>query len=120
MPAVWDPAAALERVAGDKALLVELIAIFFEDYPRYHAALQQSLEQGDLAALQKAAHTLKGSLSYLGAKEGASLALKIEQAALESNAASARELIPQFTAYIDSIKPLMMSLSEEPDDAGNH
>ena len=119
MLAIWDRAAALERVAGDKTLLIELISIFFEDYPKYHAALVQSLEQEDFAALRQAAHTIKGSLSYLGGRDGASLALRIEQAGLETNLARARELVPQLMAYLDSIKPMMLSLAEESDDAGD-
>lgn len=119
MSAAWDRAAALERVAGDQVLLAELITIFLEDYPGQLAALHQSLEQGDSDALRKAAHTLKGSLSYLAASPGAQLALAIEHAVLEANPAQVRELVSQLAAYVDFVRPLMVSLGEQPTDAGD-
>ena len=52
MPTGWDHAAALERLDGDELLLVELISVFFEEYPKLAARLTQSLSLKDFAGLR--------------------------------------------------------------------
>ena len=113
----WDYAAALERVGGDEPLLVELIAIFFEEYPKFAARLTQSLSQKDFAGLREAAHSLKGSLGYLGAAHGESLALAVEQASLAKDATRAADLVAQLMAYIEALRQLMAPSAGEPNDA---
>lgn len=117
MSAGWDYAAALERVGGDEPLLVELIAIFFEEYPKFAARLTQSLSQKDFAGLREAAHSLKGSLGYLGAAHGESLALAVEQASIANDAARAADLVAQLMAYIEALRQLMVPSAGEPNDA---
>jgi len=117
MSAGWDYAAALERVGGDEPLLVELIAIFFEEYPKFAARLTQSLSQQDFTTLREAAHSLKGSLGYLGAAHGESLALAVEQASVAKDTARAGELVAQLMAYIEALRQLMAPLVGEPNDA---
>jgi HPt (histidine-containing phosphotransfer) domain-containing protein len=109
MSAAWDYAAALERVEGDEPLLAELIAIFFEEYPESAARLTLSLSQKDFGALREAAHSLKGSLGYLGATDGEALALALEQASIAKNATRAGDLVAQLMAYIEALRQLMLS-----------
>ncbi len=109
MPVGWDQAVALERVGGDLTLLLELTAIFFEDYPAHLACLVQSLAQEDYRTLRKAAHTLKGGLGYIGATEGETLALHIEQASHDRNATLLRELVPSLAAYVEALRQEMFS-----------
>jgi two-component system sensor histidine kinase/response regulator len=113
----WDHAAALERLDGDELLLIELIAVFFEEYPKFAARLTQSLSQKDFAGLREAAHSLKGSLGYLGAAEGEALARCLEQASLSSDSNGAGELVAQLMAYIEALRQLMASPAGEPADA---
>ncbi|MGA2371654.1 MAG: Hpt domain-containing protein [Candidatus Korobacteraceae bacterium] len=117
MPAGWDYAAALERVDGDELLLIELIALFFEEYPRFAARLTQSLSQRDFAGLREAAHSLKGSLGYLGAADGETLAFSLEQASLSRDSVRAGELVAQLMAYVEALRQLMASSAGEPTDA---
>lgn len=117
MSAGWDYAAALERVGGDEPLLVELIAIFFEEYPKFAARLTQSLSQKDFTTLREAAHSLKGSLGYLGAAHGESLALAVEQVSFAKDTARAGDLVAQLMAYIEALRQLMVPLAGEPNDA---
>ena len=117
MPTGWDYAAALERVDGDELLLSELIAIFFEEYPSFAARLTQSLSQKDFAGLRETAHSLKGSLGYLGATDGEALALALERASLSRDPSRAGELVAQLMAYIEALRQLMTSCAGEPTDA---
>lgn len=117
MSAGWDYAAALERVGGDEPLLVELIAIFFEEYPKFATRLTQSLSQRDFVTLREAAHSLKGSLGYLGAAHGESLALAVEQASVAKDATRAGDLVAQLMAYIEALRQLMAPSAGDPSDA---
>jgi HPt (histidine-containing phosphotransfer) domain-containing protein len=119
MSAGWDYAAALERVGGDEPLLVELIAIFFEEYPKFATRLTRSLSQKDFVTLREAAHSLKGSLGYLGAAHGESLAMAVEQASVAKDAARAGELVAQLMAYIEALRQLMVPAAGESSDASS-
>ena len=117
MPAGWDYAAALERVGGDEPLLVELITIFFEEYPKFARRLTQALSQKDFAGLRETAHSLKGSLGYLGASDGERLALAAEQAGGAKDLSRASDLVAQLMAYIEALRQVMVSSVGEQNDA---
>jgi len=54
--------------AGDNdEFLREIAGIFLEDTPQRIAELEQSLAAGDLSKFSRAAHSIKGSSSNLGA-----------------------------------------------------
>src|SRR5215510_8033930 len=57
---VLDLSEALQRVEGDQELLSEMTEIFLGEYPGMLAIVQQALSAHDAAALQHAAHALKG------------------------------------------------------------
>jgi HPt (histidine-containing phosphotransfer) domain-containing protein len=113
----WNYAAALDRVGGDESLLVELIAVFFEEYPKFASRLTQSLSQKDFAGLREVAHSLKGSLGYLGAGDGEALALAVEQASLARNFARVSDLVAQLMAYVEALRHNMSSSAGERNDA---
>ena len=92
MSAHWDHATALDRLEGDESLLQELIAIFFEEYPQLSDRLRHALAQSDLAAVRQTAHSLKGSLGYIGFIDAADLALEVEKASRAEDAAGAAGL----------------------------
>lgn len=116
MSAGWDYVAALERVDGDESLLAELIAIFFQEYPKFAARLTESLSQRDFGALREAAHSLKGSLGYLGAPDGEALSLALEQASSAKDASRADELVAELMAYIEGLRQLMLSATAQQND----
>ncbi len=118
MSAGWDYDAALERVGGDEPLLAELITIFFAEYPKFACRLTQSLSQKDFANLREVAHSLKGSLGYLGASDGEVLALALEHASLAGDSARAAELVARLMAYIEALRQVMLSSTGEQNDTG--
>jgi HPt (histidine-containing phosphotransfer) domain-containing protein len=109
MPIHWNHAAALQRVDGDAALLGELIGIFFQDCPNQIDNLMQSLARQDCALLRQTAHTLKGSLGYLGACEAEELAREIERAGRDADLARAEQLVAGLRAHIEMLRPVMLS-----------
>lgn len=107
MPARWDHAAAVQRLGGEEPLLQELITIFFEDYPRLAARLDRGLEQADFAALREAAHSLKGSLGYLGAPEIAACARELESAARQQDLSAAAERTERLMVEVEELRKAM-------------
>lgn len=59
--------------------LREIITIFLEDTPQRIAELDQSLVAGDVPTFTRAAHSIKGSSSNLGALRLREFAEKLEQ-----------------------------------------
>ncbi len=119
MSAGWNYAAALDRVGGDESLLVELIAVFFEEYPKFASRLTQSLSQKDFAGLRATAHSLKGSLGYLGAGAGEMMAAAVEQASLAGNFSRVSDLVAQLMAYIEALRQIMICSAGERNDASS-
>lgn len=74
-----DFAELLARVENDRELMRELLLIFKEEFPRHHKALRVAAEALDAKLVASEAHTLKGMLSNLAAREAAGAAARLEQ-----------------------------------------
>ena len=72
---IHDRAAALEGLDGDEELLQDLAAVFLEDSPRLMAAVRQAVAEGDPGRLERAAHSLKGSVANFGARAASEAAM---------------------------------------------
>jgi two-component system, sensor histidine kinase and response regulator len=80
---------------GEPDLLGELVALFLRDAPERLGAIDRGLADGDLATVERAAHSLKGSASNLGAMGLHCLAACVEeQARLGNPTATAAEAAP--------------------------
>jgi PAS domain S-box-containing protein len=75
----WDFAQALERMEGDKALLSEIIQIFLHETPRNMQIIRQAILQKDSKTIERTAHSLKGSLGYLGVPGASQKARELEE-----------------------------------------
>jgi HPt (histidine-containing phosphotransfer) domain-containing protein len=69
---------ALDRVGGDESLLREVVQLFLIEYPQLMAEIQQAVRERNANLLERSAHTLKGSLSTIGAEAAAASALTLE------------------------------------------
>ncbi|MBN1659287.1 MAG: response regulator [Anaerolineae bacterium] len=79
---VLDPAALarLEEVAGgDVAFMHEMLGTFLADAPVMLAEMQQALDGGDAATLQRVAHSLKSNSADFGAEVLAGLCRELER-----------------------------------------
>ncbi len=77
--ASWNKAEALGRIGGDEELLRELCQIFLEESPKLLEKLRQAVTAGDADAVMRAAHSLKGESSYLGAGGTSQAARQLEE-----------------------------------------
>ena len=75
---VIDRAMILDRVGGDEELLREITAIFLEEYPVLIQQIQAALDVSDARRLERAAHSLKGSVANFGAQGATEAAYRLE------------------------------------------
>ena len=69
VPVIFDVAAMLRNIGGDKALLEELVALFLTRYQPMLEEIRASLANRDQQAVEQAAHALKGTAGNLCASE---------------------------------------------------
>jgi signal transduction histidine kinase/HPt (histidine-containing phosphotransfer) domain-containing protein len=79
-----DFGVALEAVQEDRELLRELAGIFLEECPAVLAQIHQATATQDGVLLQRAAHTLKGSVRLFGAPRAYDLCFALESLAKHS------------------------------------
>lgn len=84
----------LDYIGGDSDLLNQLVHIFCKDTPLLLDKLHVAIETGEGEDVKRLAHSLKGSLSMLGAGRPSGLAAKIEELAEASDLNSAAKLLP--------------------------
>ncbi|MEH6579748.1 MAG: response regulator [Amphritea sp.] len=107
---IFDPEAALERVGGDADTLKELVELFYEEYPKLMAEIHESLAAGDLVALRRAAHTLKGTADVFAAKRTVAAALKLEMMARKGVLESAPDALSELESEVQSLKQALKTL----------
>jgi two-component system sensor histidine kinase/response regulator len=105
----FDRAALLERVEGDEELLAEMIQLYVEDAPRALITMRSALKQGDLHAVERAAHSVKGSSASLAAKTAAEAALRLEQDAKRGDVAGAEASLASLESALGE---LLVALAE--------
>ena len=74
----FDEAAALECVGGDAEILTTIAKIFVEESPKRLDDIRDAVRAGDSRSLERAAHTLKGSVAIFGATAASEAARRLE------------------------------------------
>jgi HPt (histidine-containing phosphotransfer) domain-containing protein len=77
---VFDQKALVVRAGGDRELLQEIVGLFFVEAPKTLSAIRESIARGDSETLERAAHSLKGTVSNFGARSACEAALRLEMA----------------------------------------
>ncbi len=77
-PVPWSKSEVLERLGEDEALLRELCAIFLSESAKLLDQLRRAVESGEPLAIMRAAHSLKGEVSYLSAPAATQAARLLE------------------------------------------
>jgi HPt (histidine-containing phosphotransfer) domain-containing protein len=85
-PACFDPDEAIVQAGGSKVVLEELVDLFIEECPKQMNEIREAQSQQEWLKLQRAAHTLKGSVSIFAAQRAYDAALRIEKMGKEQNA----------------------------------
>ncbi len=103
----FDLKVALERVGGDEELLKEIAELFVEDAPKLLEAIRVAIESGDGAALHRAAHSLKGSVSNFGAPEAVAAAMQLEAMGKDNHLDRASEVFSVLKVEIETVSDVL-------------
>ena len=101
---VIDLNGAMERVAGDEALLKELFEYFVSELPNRIADMEAAVNSGDTKQLAEKAHSLKGSAANLGTNGIAAAALQLEQQGRSGDTTKAARTIKDLQEQIERFK----------------
>ena len=108
-----DRASLLERVEGDRELLAEMIHLFEQDAPKLLAAMREALDRGDMAVLERSAHSLKGAAGNLSAKATGAAALRLETDARNQDAESAAASLAEVERSVRLLLPGLAAVCQE-------
>jgi HPt (histidine-containing phosphotransfer) domain-containing protein len=111
-PPSWSRAQVLDRLGGDEELLEELCQIFLKESPRLMERLRQGMANGDAAAIHRAAHSLKGEVSYLAAAGATQAARRLEDMGHERDLSAVSEAVRLMERELDELRQAIE------DDAG--
>ena len=110
---VLHRAALLERMEGDRALLAEMVALFFEESPRQVAELREALARGDAAAAERVAHKLKGAVSNFAAPAAAAVAGQVEKYARAGDLSRVRKVVRSLERELERLRPVLTAFCSE-------
>lgn len=102
-PKLWDPEAALARVDFDRELFGEVVEIFCEEGPKLLRKLEEALAASDCEAGQRAAHSIKGEVSYFACASAVATAKEMENLAREQNLDLCRAKLPELQKNLQQL-----------------
>jgi two-component system, sensor histidine kinase and response regulator len=104
-------ALALERVGGDEELLREIAGLFLEDYPSLITKIEEAVAKQDAHNLERAAHSLKGSVANFGSDAAYQAALDLEQIGRSKNLANMHEALSRLVSVMNQVCPELEAIS---------
>ncbi|GGP26399.1 Hpt domain-containing protein [Silvimonas amylolytica] len=102
----YSRAAALDMVAGDPALLTELLGVFLADVPARMRLLENAAAAEDLATVLHEAHAIKGACGTIAATGNLQRMQALEYAARSNDGAAVAEL------WIESLGQMQLLLKD--------
>ena len=107
-----DCAVALERLGGDEELLREVAGLFLDEYPMLMREIRTAAVLRDADALQRAAHSMKGSVSNFGADGVYQAAFALEQKGRAGELDALEPCIETLASALAHIHPALVVLAE--------
>ncbi len=89
---------------GEPDLLAELVEVFEQDVLPRLAALREALQNGDAGAIERTAHTLKGSAGNLGVARMAETARLLEESGRAGDLRAAPDLLRRLDADFEEAR----------------
>ena len=102
----------LESVNGDQQVLSDVIEAYYEESRLLLRRMRTAIGAEDPGELEFAAHRLKSSLLFFGAKLAGELAFQLEIAGKNAEFASANKLFDELKKWV---QPIEEALSRGPD-----
>jgi len=106
---VFGEAALVDRLMGDRSLAAVVVSGFLGDIPKQIDALKGSAAVGDLRAVERQAHTIKGAAATVSADVLAAAALSVEQAGRAGDLETAGHGIAEIESQFQRVRSAMKS-----------
>lgn len=107
-----DCVLALERLGGDEELLREVAGLFLDEYPQLMHQIRSAADERDAEALQRAAHSMKGSVSNFGADRVYQAAFALETKGRAGDLESLERCIQELDSALNHIRPALEALAD--------
>ncbi|MBM3755366.1 MAG: Hpt domain-containing protein [Acidobacteria bacterium] len=107
-----DCAVALERLGGDEELLREVARLFLDEYPMLMNEIRSAAVERDASAMERAAHSMKGSVSNFGTERVYDAAYALERMGRAGDLSTADEFIAKLESALAYIHPALVELAE--------
>jgi len=101
---VLDRSALLETLAGDEALVREVLQMFLEDGPVQLQRLGKAIAQEDAASVERHAHTLKGASANVGAGRVRACAARLEELGRARTLAEVRTVFDELAREFERVQ----------------
>ncbi len=108
---VLDTGELMARVDNDTDLLKEIVDLFIEDCPRLMSRLQNAIACGDANEVERAAHSLKGSVGSFAARPAYNTALKLEQIGKSGELSEAPDVYAALERQIAELKHALLEMT---------
>ena len=105
---MYDRAGMLDRLMDDEELVQVVVEGFLEDIPLQIAALKKFLENGDVSATERQAHTIKGASANVGGEILRAVAFEIEKAAHGGDLNAVKALVHELEYQFAQLKIAIM------------
>ncbi|AGW13725.1 putative multi-sensor hybrid histidine kinase [Megalodesulfovibrio gigas DSM 1382 = ATCC 19364] len=109
---VLNTAVTLARIHGDEEFLALLYKTFLDDLQTRIGNFHAAFERGDVASLQKQAHSLKGAAATVDAEAARLAALALEHAAKQQDQAAMAEALHGLTIRLEQLQAAMRDMLE--------
>jgi two-component system sensor histidine kinase/response regulator len=107
---VLDRDRILEQTGGNAETLKEIVELFVVESAKLMKRIRNAITSEDASELQRAAHTLKGSIRIFGAERPAAAALRLENIGRDKNLLEAEEAWQVLVKEIELLKLLLSDL----------
>lgn len=94
----------LQRLREHVGDITPVVGVFLRSLDRRLRDLEKAVAENDAQAINKVAHTMKGSSSQFGAEELAGLCLLAEQIGKSGNLQQIGHIVRQITKAVDQVK----------------
>jgi signal transduction histidine kinase/DNA-binding response OmpR family regulator len=106
---VLDEALLVSHVDSDPQLLRDIVDLFLEECPRLMDEIRVALDRKDAKAVQRGAHSLRGSTSNLAAQMASEAALKLERLAHAGDLVNAESVLKELEFQLERLKPALLA-----------
>jgi HPt (histidine-containing phosphotransfer) domain-containing protein len=107
-----DLQSALECLDGDTALLGEIAGDLLENYEEAYDAVVRATEAKDAPQLERAAHSLKGAVRSLGARDAQAAAYRLEMMGRLSDFEGSYAALACLRLALEDLKPEIELLAQ--------